>query len=73
LCCVWREGRDVDAAAREYAESYNRQFAKLFRRTALLRRAIAMPALLRRPLARVMQQGFLAHLMVKATRAGTLG
>jgi flavin-dependent dehydrogenase len=65
---VWRNGCDVDLAARQYFDSYRRQFAKLFRRTALLRRAVATPALLRAVRWGIVRQGVL-NVLIKATRA----
>jgi flavin-dependent dehydrogenase len=68
LRCVWRNGCNVDLAARQYADSYRRQFARLFRRTALLRRALASPSLLRVMGLGIFHRGMLDFL-IKATRA----
>jgi flavin-dependent dehydrogenase len=68
LRSVWGNGCDVDLAAREYADSYRRHFAKLFRRTALLRRALATPLFLHAVRLRVLRQGMLDFL-IRATRA----
>jgi hypothetical protein len=55
-------------AAREYATAYSRQFARLFRRTALLRRALATPLFLHAIRLGILRQGMLDFL-IKATRA----
>ena len=68
LCCVWQDGCAVEAAARDYATTYSRQFAKLFRRTALMRRALAIPGLLHAARWGIIRREMLDFL-IKATRA----
>ena len=68
LRCVWRNGCAIDIAARQYADSYRRQFAKLFRRTALLRRALTTPLLLHAVRLGIVREGML-NVLIKATRA----
>jgi flavin-dependent dehydrogenase len=65
---LWQGGGDVDLAAREYANSYQQQFAKLFRRTALLRRAMATPFVLHTIRSGIVR-GSMLKLLIKATRA----
>jgi flavin-dependent dehydrogenase len=65
---VWQDGGAVEMAAREYATAYSRQFARLFRRTALLRRALATPLFLHAIRLGILRQGMLDFL-IKATRA----
>jgi flavin-dependent dehydrogenase len=67
LRSVWHDKRDVDLAAREYTGCYHRQFARLFRRTALLRRAVATPVLLRAVRWGIVREGML-NALIKATR-----
>ncbi|MGZ4825256.1 MAG: NAD(P)/FAD-dependent oxidoreductase [Terriglobales bacterium] len=65
---VWQDGCDVDLAAREYSAAYRQQFAKLFRRTALLRRAIATPLVLHAVRSGILRESML-NFLIKATRA----
>ncbi len=65
---VWQKGSPVEECARNYAAAYTRQFGKLFRRTALLRRAIATPLLPQLIRCGIVQQQML-RFIIKATRA----
>ena len=65
---VWQDGCAVEVAASDYATAYLRQFARLFRRTALLRRALATPLFLHAVRMGILRRGMLDFL-IRATRA----
>ncbi len=68
LRSVWQDAADPRAAAAAYAAAYREQFARLFRRTAWLRRLLAMPMLTQAVRLGMVRRGVLDFL-IRATRA----
>ncbi len=68
LADFWHGGTTLAKAARNYEDGYRRELLPLFRNAALLRRSLALPSVLRKPLVALLNAGPIGRWVVERTR-----